>query len=751
MSEEFEPEVLAKRNQEVEEDPLAELARIVAGEPEPGAEPEGSQQEELIEPAAVQEGVGEEQPVSQEHADLESLHEHDALSGFEQATQELEALLEQEFTPSAKASATQPAVDTEDQLDSFAYELEQAISPADHTLLPEAEHDALPEAEHDPSPEESEGIAEVEAVEENPAPAEGNFQDDLISALQEEIEQPTTSQAEPASPVETEVGEFVEAESQVVEETTQQPDLAAVEAPAEVAEYVPEEPVEYVPEESGVMHDTGQPLESVQQSPEEDLGAVFANEFEQMLANEPHQTEPAVPVDQPSQFNPDPLAQTVQEPQEAQELDFSSAFAEELGIEKVTEAEGWGTDDTASANADFVEAAQPNAVAMDQRSEDLQFDPGHAGHIPAVDDANIGASNVEQSGGSKKYAVAALIIALFAGTIVTGYGFLGGADTTGTSEPALIKADAEPFKVKPDDPGGRVPANQDNASYEKVAGEDANEVEQARLISETEEPANIAEETLQVVEEAATNLATKSAERLASNETASAPADTNASSSVTPRVVETVTVKPDGTILTGNPSSSIQETVSQEASNVVSDGLQVASNAVSGITQEAEALANSGLAVPKPVETVTIKKPEETPASVATKPEAIDGASSTGNIAVPQASPLPKPAPAPKPVETAALASQPQATATPEPAPAVRKSEWVVQVSSQRSPEAAQSSFQNLRNRFAALQGRSMSIQRANVNGATFYRVRVQTESRSDANQLCSSLQASGGSCFVTR
>ena len=35
MSEELDPEVLAKSKEPAEEDPLAELARIVAGEPEP--------------------------------------------------------------------------------------------------------------------------------------------------------------------------------------------------------------------------------------------------------------------------------------------------------------------------------------------------------------------------------------------------------------------------------------------------------------------------------------------------------------------------------------------------------------------------------------------------------------------------------------------------------------------------------------------------------------------------------------------
>ena len=324
--------------------------------------------------------------------------------------------------------------------------------------------------------------------------------------------------------------------------------------------------------------------------------------------------------------------------------------------------------------------------------------------ISAVESGPVVAND---NGGGKKYAVAALVIALFAGAIAAGYGFLGGDNATVASgTPEIIKADTNPVKVKPDDPGGLVPENQDNASYGDLGGENNVAVSQETLTSQTEEPI--------ILNTGNTSEPVKSDDRLTASEDTGATPNA-ASSSVLPKVVQTVTVKPDGTIIT---KPSVPKPVETALNTVtIGDTANVAVN---------------------PVETQVI-----------TKPDAIDGAKTTGDITIPSASPLPKPVvkAQPAPAKKVAAAPKPKPVA---PAP-VRKSEWVVQVSSQTTPEAAQASFANMRNKFSALQGRAMAIQRANVNGTTYYRVRVQTASRADANQLCSRLAAAGGSCFVTR
>ena len=359
---------------------------------------------------------------------------------------------------------------------------------------------------------------------------------------------------------------------------------------------------------------------------------------------------------------------------------------------------------------------------------DPDSDPGHMasispGHMAGAAQDLPGDANAETQGG-KKYAAVALSVALLLGLAAAGYGYwIGATPTQFSGEPVIIKADADPIKIKPEDPGGRVVANQDKASYEKVGGGDTNSTDQPNLISEIEEPADLGERQIEIA-----SLEQKSDERLNSDDQqAEAESQDNNGSGIVPKKVKTVVVKPDGTIVN---------------------------------TQAATTLADIGASALQPSAGLVDQAAEQVESAIVT-PKAVDGAVASGTIAIPTLSPLPKPVVA---VETPAVAE-------PEPAPAsvdvaavtpveqptsaapVERSEWVVQVSSQRSPEAAQESFQNLKRRFPGIfDGRAMAIQRAAVEGkGTFYRVRIQTASRSDASQFCSNLTASGGNCFVTR
>jgi len=773
------------------EDPLAELARIVAGEPEPDPEPEPVALQSDETQAAVEETpvapVVEETPV---------------------APVETPVVAEEEFPAQAEPHTETAAEHADDEPFSEAETAEAPIQQVESALeAVERELNAVADAEDvagpdSPSPGDEPAVSEEAAVVaeplqdaaveqvalENTANAEISFQDDLISAIRDEIEQPLPSESEPA--VHAAVTPATEAAGQ--EEAAPETGDGAVSQPFEEAmmddlqtalagEELPlaepsagpadasmvEETAEFLAANDPVEPETGtrdtsttglaaDPIpetyaaqEPKPQNLDDDLGAAFANEFEQLQSEAPDSHDP-----QPLEPEPGSAVQEVITPQAAvtadapaslDELDFGAAFAEELGVDSVTEAQGWGADETAAAHADFSDAVQ-----TDGPHETRPFpeeDPGHVGVIQDAGDKTADqSSDQNEQGGSRKFAMVALVVALLVGSAVTVYGFLGGESLTGNvSIPKLITADVEPFKVAPDDPGGRVAPNEDKASYERVAGEDTDKVEQASLISTTEEPAELNNEPLAILEDPDTNLTEKTDERLAVSSDNSQP-QTNASSTVTPRVVQTVTVKADGTIVRGTQQPAEPNVVSQTG-QAASNALQVASNAVSQNAETASSLTEGVVAIPKPVETVTIKKPETT--AEPSEPAGIEGALSTGAVAIPQASPLPKPAPKPavdpQPVEVASN------TQTETPAQPVAKSEYVVQVSSQRSPEAAQASFQNLRNRFSALQGRAMSIQKANVNGATFYRVRVQTASRQDANSLCASLQSAGGSCFVTR
>lgn len=677
MSEQFKQDA-GSNNQEIDDDPLAELARIVAGEPEanPAPQAEVPHQPDLTD-ASVEQAL-EEQLMQEFALEDNNIAEVEAPSFIDDINSSIEEV----------TSAEQPVFE-EAQLQEVIPEPFKEAS-----VTPE-----IPQANVDSEVGFQDGLIDALELEIGGAPepvAEMPFE-----APVEAYEESPQIEPEPAYDVNQAMSE-VELNAENIQNTLEQELSGQFET--EMAAENLQEPVQT----------TDAPIASI----EDDLGSAFANEFEQMSAQQNTVEEPAyiAPTPEPIETNPIVTEPIVADNAVASdpnlEMDFEAAFAQELEvITSPQTTDGWSENATAEAGAAFSAAVSSEPVMaqaenLDINLSDLDIDPGHAG---SVDDI----TSIEQvavandNGGGKKYAVAALVIALFAGVIAAGYGFLGGENTTVASgTPEIIKADAGPIKVKPKDPGGLVPENQDNASYGDLSGENKVAVSQDKLTSETEEPI--------VFNTGNTDEQPKTDDRLAASEDTGATPSANGSA-VLPKVVQTVTVKPDGTII---------------AKPAVPKPVETALNTVP--------IVDTTNVVVKPVSTQVI-----------TKPNAIDGASTTGDISVPEASPLPKPVVVakPAPIKQVAAAPKPAAVA---PAP-TRKSEWVVQVASQRSPEAAQSSFANMRNRYSALQGRAMSIQRANVNGATYYRVRVQTASRSDANQLCSSLTAAGGSCFVTR
>ncbi len=668
MSEQYKQEANSQV-QEVEDDPLAELARVVAGEPELNSLLQASSAEEADVVDVSVEAALEEQLMNEFPSDDELVTQVEVPAFIDDINSSIEQIANEELA---------------------AEEIQAEQFIPEPVVEEPVQAEALPQT----------AITDTEL----------GFQDGLINALEMEIgsgpepivESETLIAESPELPVETKPAYTVASATSEVElhasnmqETLEQELAGQFESTAPAIE-------ETVPI-------ADKPVSSI----EDDLGDAFTNEYEQIAAQQPKSIEEPYLASVNETYVKEP-AQLPVEGDPNLEMDFEAAFAKELEGVDVPETQGWAKTETADANAAFTAAVRPEAAASQQGHTELnlsemQHDPGHVGSIDDITAVDAGVIVANNNGGGKKYAVAALVIALFAGVIAAGYGFLGGENSTiASGTPEIIKADADPVKVKPKDPGGIVPENQDNASYGDLGGQNSAQVSQETLNSQTEEP---------LILNTGNSEAPKSDDRLSSSEDTGATPNANASS-VLPKVVQTVVVKPDGTIIT-KPAIPKVETPKP---------VETALNTVT--------IGDAANVEVKPVTTQVIKKPE-----------AIDGAKTTGDVSVPVASPLPKPVIKPAPVKKVAAAPKPKKAAPPP----TRKSEWVVQVSSQRTPEAAQSSFSNMRNRFAALQGRAMSIQRANVNGTTYYRVRVQTASRADANQLCSSLASAGGSCFVTR
>ncbi|WP_157861856.1 SPOR domain-containing protein [Bartonella clarridgeiae] len=77
---------------------------------------------------------------------------------------------------------------------------------------------------------------------------------------------------------------------------------------------------------------------------------------------------------------------------------------------------------------------------------------------------------------------------------------------------------------------------------------------------------------------------------------------------------------------------------------------------------------------------------------------------------------------------------------------------YYVQLSSQPTSELAKNSLRKIKSKFGSVIGsRPLNIQSALISGkGTYYRVRVQTQNRDEAINLCEDIRRSGGSCFIT-
>lgn len=78
---------------------------------------------------------------------------------------------------------------------------------------------------------------------------------------------------------------------------------------------------------------------------------------------------------------------------------------------------------------------------------------------------------------------------------------------------------------------------------------------------------------------------------------------------------------------------------------------------------------------------------------------------------------------------------------------------YYVQLASQPTHALAKDSLKTIKSRFGFLIGaRPLNIQSALIPGkGTYYRIRIQTQNRNDAINLCEDIKNSGGNCFITR
>ncbi|KKC39469.1 hypothetical protein WH87_04505 [Devosia epidermidihirudinis] len=227
------------------------------------------------------------------------------------------------------------------------------------------------------------------------------------------------------------------------------------------------------------------------------------------------------------------------------------------------------------------------------------------------------------------------------------------------------------------------------------------------------------------------------------------------------RKVRTLTVRPDGTIVSGDDSVAGSSILPVDRPNVPEvPGAQAASS-------ELLAASANPAPTPTPAATPDVTAPVAAPVTPVTPGSTVPVVDLAGNPVAgkttviprtrptrfaPQASAAPVATPVNAIVNTASTAP---AAAAPAPQPvatsAVSNAPAYVQLASQRTEADAQQTVASLIRRFGPVfNGASLEVQRVDLGAkGIFFRVRVPASSLADANTLCTNVKAAGGDCFT--
>ena len=325
-------------------------------------------------------------------------------------------------------------------------------------------------------------------------------------------------------------------------------------------------------------------------------------------------------------------------------------------------------------------------------------------------------------------AVAAVFALAVIGTAgAFGYRALFGSSSA-SGPPPVIKADTSPSKI--------VPAKSKDAKngkliYDRVADRDQGE----KLVSREEQPVDINNKPAGVV----------------------MPKDQNGMPSgsiqpplgsgvvgAEPKKIHTIVIRPDGnTMADATPGATAPPPAPVAAPPQQAQPVQPARPAAAP--------------PPAPRQPVARAEPPERPAAAAQDHHAAQAPRNAPLSLNPNA---PEPArKVERPVRTAAVAQPTQLMPTtratqPVPAAAASGGGYAVQLASRHNEADAQSSFHSLQAKFPQqLGGRQPLIRRVDLGAkGVYYRAMVGPFGSSDeASQLCSSIKAAGGACFVQR
>ncbi len=475
------------------------------------------------------------------------------------------------------------------------------------------------------------------------------------------------------------------------------------------------------------------------------------------------------------------FASDMPQPDDDTDIDFESMLNDELtaSVEQ---------NDSHGAYVGAAAATVAGAAAYRMQNKIYNDDMPHVDNMAEDIDAPAAyqnqASHQEKTARKGTWLIAAAVGAI--AVLGAGYYAMSGPSTgaSGTA-PVLVKADPDPVKVVPETPGGKAVANQDQAVYDKVGGEGTALPSQGQLVSESEEPVDIAS----VATNDPVDPNAKSEDRVdPAQEPEVASGQSADTLAVSPKKVRTVVVKPDGTLverpaetaaIPADAATAAPVPVPAPAPEAPAVAAQTPAPAVETPAQETVTAAVTQETAPQEPTVDAIAKAEEpavetpaveTPKAAAPaikvvktkkiKAPAAEPAAETASLdADPKsnAAPILESRPADQPVnivgktgKAEAAAETQVAAADPAPAPS---GSYSIQIASTPSPEAAKSTYAALSRKFGSvLGGRGVTVQKAEVDGkGTVYRVRIPAGSKQEANALCQQYKSAGGNCFITK
>ncbi len=330
-------------------------------------------------------------------------------------------------------------------------------------------------------------------------------------------------------------------------------------------------------------------------------------------------------------------------------------------------------------------------------------------------------ADAAQRGGGARTAlvtIAVVVVVVLIGGVAAYY--LRSVESAPGGTPPVIAADDGPVKVEP--PKDQAAADEETvgeAVYDRVAGNAP--AAQEQVVDNSEEPREVARIVLPSPQSDSNDALVRSVGGEDAATADGGQANGVEASDIGPRRVPTFTVRPDGTIVSSDdtPTASTTTTETPAPANAPAEEMAAAEPAPAASADELSAMAAA------PADEAMTSRP------------AIED--STAVAAVAPAAPRED-----TPVNLLA-----------EAAPATTAGDgYLVQISSQRSMEEARSSYASMQRRYGPVLGKlEPVIQQADLGDkGIYYRVRVGPwASRDDAIQVCESLKAAGGNCYVTR